>query len=304
MKKQRQCSTAVVLKAALIICICYIYMDRQGDMLLTKVNDAVKQRNAKSVALNTNDPQHASSDWKPAYVYRGGPSEPPKKLQWNGQVEQDKLVSWLTKNKTNGYFVDLAANDASDLSNTLSLEQHLNWTGLCVEANPEYWYRLGRLRSCTVVGAVVGKNANEVISFSMDTYMGGIVGNKFDNKRAPKRKTQERFTVQLDRTFQQFKVPLIIDYLSLDVEGAEESIMNAFPFQDYRFRFMTVERPSANLTAKLAEHGYQLVKKLVFFGDTLFAHKSELPGIDDIVDHYCKSPSNTKFKYCTDTATK
>ena len=84
-------------------------MDYQGH-LLTKTNDAVKQRNTKSVALSMNDPQHASSDWKPVYVYRGGPSEPLK--QWYGQAEQDKLVSWLTKNKTNGYFVDLAANDA------------------------------------------------------------------------------------------------------------------------------------------------------------------------------------------------
>ena len=300
-KEQRQ-RTTVMLKAALIICICYIYMDYQGH-LLTKTNDAVKQRNTKSVALSMNDPQHASSDWKPAYVYRGGPSEPLK--QWYGQAEQDKLVSWLTKNKTNGYFVDLAANDATSLSNTFSLEQRLNWTGLCVEANPQYWYELGRLRSCTVVGAVVGKNANEVISFSMDTFMGGIVDKKFDNKRVSESKKQERFTVQLDRTFQQFEVPLIIDYLSLDVEGAEEYIMDAFPFQDYRFRFMTVERPSANMTAKLAEHGYRLVQKLVSFGDTLFAHESELP-VDEVVDRYCKEGPiySKKYMYCTEDTHK
>jgi hypothetical protein len=39
------------------------------------------------------------------------------------------IVSTLYRNKTKGYFVDLASNDAVSLSNTLGLEKHLNWTG-------------------------------------------------------------------------------------------------------------------------------------------------------------------------------
>ena len=39
------------------------------------------------------------------------------------------------------YFVDLAANDPIDLSNTFKLEQ-MGWEGLCIEPNPVYWYRL------------------------------------------------------------------------------------------------------------------------------------------------------------------
>jgi hypothetical protein len=53
------------------------------------------------------------------------------KTQWYAQVGQDAMVAGLMRNKTQGYFVDLAANSAVYLSNTLSLEQRLHWTGKC-----------------------------------------------------------------------------------------------------------------------------------------------------------------------------
>lgn len=239
-----------------------------------------------------------ATDWKPVYVYRGGPVHRMKR-RWNGQVEQDKLISILTNNKTKGYFVDLAANDPEYLSNTISLERHFNWDGLCIEANPLYWNELGRLRSCTVVGAVIGKHSNDKVQFSLSGPGGGIVGEKFDNKVAtPSSQFVERYTTPLANIFQQFHVPKVIDYFSLDVEGAENFIMDGFPFDHYRFRFLTVERPSPSLTQRLADHGYRHVKKLVFFGDTLFAHDSELPVDKAIIERYCFESGGL---YCNET---
>jgi hypothetical protein len=48
------------------------------------------------------------------------------------QARQDEVVLSLLRNQTNGYFVDLAANDATTLSNTYTLEKHYSWKGLCV----------------------------------------------------------------------------------------------------------------------------------------------------------------------------
>jgi len=48
---------------------------------------------------------------------------------WFSQVNQDKIVSSLLRNKTEGYFIDLAANHAVSLSNTLALERMFNWKG-------------------------------------------------------------------------------------------------------------------------------------------------------------------------------
>lgn len=289
--------TSIILGIALILSLSYIYVNHQSQRLTTQMAPTSK---AKEIAKDMRDSLF-SKDWKPVYVYQGEkykkelPSRP-----WNGQVEQDKLIAWLTKNKTQGYFIDLAANDPVHWSNTLGLERLLNWTGLCIEANPAYWHRLSTLRSCTVIGAVVGKNADEAIEFTMDEHMGGIVDGSFDNKKSDLSKSAKRFTADLARTFEQFKVPPIIDYLSLDVEGAEEYIMNSFPYSNYRFRFLTVERPSDPLIAKLKDNGYNLVKKLVFFGDTLFAHESE-PSVDTIIQRYC---TESNGMYCTEKRTR
>jgi hypothetical protein len=48
---------------------------------------------------------------------------------WTSQCKQDLIVSTLLHNKTNGYFVDLAANDAVEWSNTLALERLFQWRG-------------------------------------------------------------------------------------------------------------------------------------------------------------------------------
>jgi hypothetical protein len=55
--------------------------------------------------------------------------------KWFSQVHQDEIVVDLLGKQ--GYFIDLAANDAKDFSNTLALERNgLQWQGLCIEPNP------------------------------------------------------------------------------------------------------------------------------------------------------------------------
>jgi hypothetical protein len=91
--------------------------------------------------------------------------------EWFAQVHQDKVVWDLLGD--NGYFIDLAANDAMKLSNTLALENH-GWDGLCIEPNPVYWYGLSH-RRCTVVGALVGEKV-EAVDVKFRGVFGGIVG--------------------------------------------------------------------------------------------------------------------------------
>ena len=38
------------------------------------------------------------------------------------------------------YFVDLAANNATEASNTRLLERDFGWRGVCIEANPRYFW--------------------------------------------------------------------------------------------------------------------------------------------------------------------
>jgi len=206
-----------------------------------------------------------------------------KGMEWFGQHGQDVAVAKFFNFKKNGYFVDLASNDAVWASNTFALEQNLEWKGICIEANPVYWYRLSFRTNCHVVGTVVGGKDYEEIEVNLPEDpkvggpFGGIVGKDFDNKpkkNAKKDASEKRYTASLMSILEKFNAPRVIDYLSLDVEGAEEFIMKDFPFnRPYTFKVISIERPKDQLKKKLNQAGY---KQVLDFkrGDTLWAHKS------------------------------
>ena len=57
-------------------------------------------------------------------------------MKFYSQLGQDKfLIESVFKNKKNGIFVDVGSHDGELLSNTLTLEENFNWSGVCVEPN-------------------------------------------------------------------------------------------------------------------------------------------------------------------------
>ena len=52
-------------------------------------------------------------------------------------------------------------------------------------------------------------------------------------------------------------MPLVIDYLSLDVEGAEDLVMSTFPWSEHRVSIFSIENPSRALQNMLRQQQYQ-----------------------------------------------
>jgi hypothetical protein len=213
--------------------------------------------------------------WHPIHVYYGDVEGlgAPLTQESFAQVKQDLIVLDLIG--PNGYFIDLAANDAKDLTNTLVLERH-GWDGLCIEPNPIYWYGLSH-RKCTVVGALIG-GTKQKVKVKLRGVYGGIVGN-MDNKLANRKKEPEapaenRYTAPISEVLQMYQVPKVIDYFSLDVEGSEYQIMKDFPFDEYRIQVLTIERPSDELKELLQSKGYLELKTLAWWGEFLWCHES------------------------------
>jgi Methyltransferase FkbM domain len=150
-------------------------------------------------------------------------------------------------------------------------------TGICIEPNPIYWYRLA-FRKCHALGTIVGANDFEEVQVVLGTEhkgpYSGIVGNEFDNKKSKATNgAVNRYTAGLKTLLKRFNAPAMIDYLSLDVEGAETFIMKGFPFDEYKFKVLTVERPKEELQSILKSNGYKQILALKR-GDTLWAHES------------------------------
>ena len=226
-------------------------------------------------------PQHPgkplSGGWKKILVYVGNETmdrssefySPRLKPKSHSQAGQDQTVAHLFDGKS-GFFIDLAANDAVALSNTLMLERDYGWEGICIEANPNYWSRLAR-RRCTVVGAAVGKVDNEIVEFNFglaqpglkvpgedNGVFGGIVG--FDNKprHVKKERSSPLHTASLLNVLEKTRAPPDIDYLSFDVEGAELFIAQSFPWDKYTVKLMTVEKPSSTFKSFLTETAHMV----------------------------------------------
>lgn len=49
--------------------------------------------------------------------------------------------------------------------------------------------------------------------------------------------------------------------------------MENFPFHEFRFNLMTVERPNRNLQDLFAKHGYEKLCNISEFGETLWVHQ-------------------------------
>jgi len=118
----------------------------------------------------------------------------------------------------------------------------------------------------------------ERVTFNLFNHRSGIVGKNFDNHM--KYNATPYYTVPLVEILEQNNVPTVIDYFSLDVEGAESYVMDDFPFDRYTFKILTVERPKPDLEANLKQNGYHFLRTISFFGETLWVHESYMDSLD------------------------
>ena len=175
-------------------------------------------------------------------------------------------------------FIDLAANHPIYQSNTYLLEKS-GWKGICIDANTECIRLLQKMRSCTIWNTVVS-NEEQYINFTYKNEMGGIVNEKYDNTENEKIISRKAHSLQYIIDHLNLKK---IDYLSLDVEGAEEDVLSIWSTP---ISTMTIERPSPLLCQRLFKKGYLYAGN---FGDTAFIHKSHPKAL--------RFSQNETFKY-------
>jgi hypothetical protein len=141
-------------------------------------------------------------------------------------------------------------------------------------------------RTCTVVRGIVSSKSGDMVEFQKPISDGkvdhndgfaGILSNSTDNKKVKRGwLVVHETTVTLVDILRHLDAPPEIDYLSLDIEGSEDGAMLPHDFNRYRFKFLTIERPSAVLREFLRSMGYGYLVNHGCFGDQLWAHNSRL----------------------------
>jgi hypothetical protein len=195
------------------------------------------------------------------------------------QFGQDRfVVDVLLSGKRGGYFVEAGAGDGIWISNTLLLEKEFGWSGLLIEPTSAF-ERLKKNRPhCICENACLAARhlivtmveiydhgqarinqtfagQNLLLSRSLDTPPLDL--SDLNSEWGMARSHYRKETATLAELLRAHSAPHTIDYLSLDVEGSEYEVLQLFPFEEYRFRCLGVERPPPELHTLLVQHGYE-----------------------------------------------
>jgi FkbM family methyltransferase len=184
------------------------------------------------------------------------------------QLGQDVLALSQVGVETPGFFVEFGATNGRDLSNTYLLEKNFGWKGILCEPAKEWHDELTRNRSCAIDTRCVYSSTGQKIQFS-ETSVGELStitsfmnsdANRLIRKKAA---SYEVETVTLNDLLSVHNAPSYIDFLSVDTEGSEYEILNAFDFSRYSFGVICVEHNFTNNRAKIRDlltaNGYSQV---------------------------------------------
>lgn len=196
---------------------------------------------------------------------------------------QDALIHerWFA-GRRGGTFLDLGAYDGVTWSNTLFFERVLGWTGLCVEASPRLFARLAASRSCTCLNVAVGGEDGTAEFLEVTeglTMMGGLTATftpedrAFVEERSPGHRAIAVPVRRLDGLLAEHGLTHI-DYCSIDVEGAERSILGAIDFARVTIDVFTIENRTADpaLRTHMDGLGYAFVCRFNG-GDEVFVRR-------------------------------
>lgn len=200
-----------------------------------------------------------------------------------------KLEPYL--NFCNGFYVELGVNDGFSQSNTFFLEKK-GWSGILVEPCPNLFFEAhhyrGKRNKIFCNACVPFGFENEFVTIEWGNFLSRSSSlpsdiqdlDRFNSDRSRHLKHTGLFDIKfgakarpLNDLLLAGSAPEIIDFLSLDVEGAELSVLKGIDFSHYSFNYILVEcRDIGPMEEFFQGIGYILVAQLTAH-DFLFSPK-------------------------------
>jgi FkbM family methyltransferase len=218
-----------------------------------------------------------------------------EKLTYYSQYDQDKFADIYFRKKQNGFFLDIGANDGISCSNTFFLEKERGWSGICIEPIPDVFNQLNSIRKSINFNVCISEEEG-FVNFrrvhGTSEMLSGIV--EFMTPDHIKRIKEE--CDLSNGSFEDIKLESRninsilesnnvnkIDFLSIDTEGAEFTIIKTIDFDKICITFLSVENndSSEEIRKYLKSKGYKYIPFITddfFIKDTnsLFIFKAKV----------------------------
>jgi FkbM family methyltransferase len=199
---------------------------------------------------------------------------------YKSQIKQDQWILSKLNDKKNGFYVDIGAFDGIQLSNTYAMSQ-IGWSGICVECNPKIIQKLKQNREsnkCKICNNPIWDKDGKLLSFHGAEMLSYAI--ECNTKTIT---SLANLSISLNTLLEEYKAPKNIDYISLDIEGAELKILESFDFNKWNVRCWTVEH---NLD-KSEDNFNKIVFLLLKYGYLVKWHDWDIFAIkDDIESEY------------------
>lgn len=196
---------------------------------------------------------------------------------YNGQHLQDQYVNEnIFKNKRNGVFLDIGANNGIAINNTLFFEKELGWTGICVEPYPSIFEQLQKNRNCICVNGCIAKETKKDIFLEVTGYPAMLSGLKseYNEKHLQRidyeiqvfggsKKEIEVQCYNINEVLTEHNM-LNIDFCSLDIEGGEFNVLQTIDFDKINIHVFAIENNYHESKFKkfMKSKGYKLLDVL------------------------------------------
>ncbi len=187
------------------------------------------------------------------------------------------------KDYRNGVFVDVGAHDGITINNTLFFQEAFGWNGINIEPNPKVFSKLSKSRpKCINLNCAVA-NTNGMCDFILNeghTEMISGLFDTFDPRHFGRLNSELKqhgglstiipiATYTLETIFETNKISHV-NYLSVDVEGAEFEVIKSINFSKVFIDIIGFEDNYQDLSRDIVNYlksrGYvQIAKKMDIF---------------------------------------
>ena len=207
------------------------------------------------------------------------------------EINQDKyLEENIFKGYKNGVFVEVGANDGIHISNTLYFEINNNWTGINIEPIKSLYDRLIVNRpNCININCAIYSNDSQVDFICNHGYTEGLSGIKdtYDGRHF-ERLYRENYlsrssteiikvnTKKLETIFDENNIKHV-NYMSIDVEGAEFAVIKSINFDKVFIDVISFENNYTDVSVPiikyLEEKNYKVINTTC---DIMMIHKDSI----------------------------